>query len=64
MSDGNFNKALLPHTPYQSGLATGRMQMRAKAELVLKDIIKTYLPNISKEEEQAINQKFKEGTRF
>ncbi len=31
MSDGNFNRALLPHTPYQSGLLMGRRIMRQRA---------------------------------
>lgn len=24
MSDGNFNRSLLPHTPYHSGLQAGK----------------------------------------
>ena len=28
---GNFNRALLPHTPYASGLKMGRAQMRKRA---------------------------------
>ena len=31
MSDGNFNRALLPHTPYASGLKMGKAQMRKRA---------------------------------
>ena len=31
MSDGNFNRALLPHTPYASGLKAGRAQERQHA---------------------------------
>ncbi|MBQ9285891.1 MAG: hypothetical protein IJ209_06400 [Bacteroidaceae bacterium] len=36
MSDGNFNRALLPHTPYASGLKVGRAQAFAKAEQAFK----------------------------
>ncbi|MBQ2595415.1 MAG: hypothetical protein II578_01990 [Bacteroidaceae bacterium] len=31
MSDGNFNRALLPSTPYRSGVRMGQQQMRAQA---------------------------------
>ena len=31
MSDGNFNRALLPHTPYASGLKAGKTMTRHKA---------------------------------
>ncbi len=31
MSDGNFNRALLPHTPYQSGLKVGKAMARKAA---------------------------------
>lgn len=32
MSDGNFNRQLLPKTELASGLRAGKAQMRAKAE--------------------------------
>lgn len=32
MSDGNFNRALLPHTPYASGLKMGQTMARKRAE--------------------------------
>lgn len=31
MSDGNFNRNLLPYTPYQSGLKAGKSMARMKA---------------------------------
>lgn len=31
MSDGNYNRNLLPYKPYESGLRAGRAQMREKA---------------------------------
>ena len=31
MSDGNYNRNLLPYKPYESGLRAGRTQMREKA---------------------------------
>ncbi|MCI6726336.1 MAG: hypothetical protein MR516_07705 [Bacteroidales bacterium] len=31
MSDGNYNRNLLPYKPFQSGLKTGRAQMHTLA---------------------------------
>jgi hypothetical protein len=31
MSDGNFNRALLPSTPYRSGVKMGQQQAKVKA---------------------------------
>ena len=39
MSDGNFNRALLPQTPYASGIKMGRQQMKAKAAEAFKDLL-------------------------
>lgn len=64
MSDGNFNRSLLPHTPYHSGLAIGRMQMRHKAEEALKDILKEYFPNASSDRREEIVNAFRDRTRL
>lgn len=64
MSDGNFNRSLLPHTPYHSGLATGRMQMRIKAEEALKDILNESFPEITLEQREKIVDDFREKMRF
>ena len=37
MSDGNFNRSLLPHTPFQSGLQAGRSQGRMHAINAFKE---------------------------
>ena len=52
MSDGNFNRALLPSTPYASGLKMGRQQMNAKAIMAFQDTIKEKFPDLSDEELQ------------
>ncbi len=64
MSDGNFNRALLPHTPYHSGLAVGRMQMRNRAKEALESILTEYFPDASVEQRQEIINLFEEKTRF
>ena len=40
MSDGNFNRALLPHTPYQSGLKAGKSMARMNALEAFKDYLR------------------------
>ncbi|MBR6699573.1 MAG: hypothetical protein IKL71_06095 [Bacteroidaceae bacterium] len=64
MSDGNFNRALLPHTPYHSGLATGRMQMRNRAEEAIKEILLKHFPDITQQQQTEIINEFKERTRL
>lgn len=39
MSDGNFNRQLLPPNSYRSGLQVGRQQMRQKALEALSEIL-------------------------
>ena len=39
MSDGNFNRQLLPPNSYRSGLQVGRQQMRQKALDALSEIL-------------------------
>ena len=39
MSDGNFNRQLLPKTELSTGLRAGKAQMRSKAEHALKEIL-------------------------
>lgn len=40
MSDGNFNRQLLPPNSYRSGLQVGRQQMRQKVMDILPEILK------------------------
>ena len=58
MSDGNFNRALLPSTPIASGIKMGKQQMKAKAVAVFKDIIKEKFPTLTDEELQDIVSTF------
>ena len=50
MSDGNFNRALLPHTPYASGLKAGRAMARAKAEQAFKQWLRAERPTLDADE--------------
>ena len=46
MSDGNFNRALLPHTPYQSGLKAGKSMGRMQAIEAFKDFLTKFKPDL------------------
>lgn len=50
MSDGNFNRALLPSTPYASGIKMGKQQMKVKAVTAFRDTIKEKFPILTDEE--------------
>lgn len=54
MSDGNFNRALLPSTPIASGIKMGKQQMKAKAVLAFRETIKEKFPTLTDEELQDI----------
>ena len=58
MSDGNFNRALLPSTPYRSGIKMGQQQLRIKAEVALKEVLSEHFPHLSEEEMTAVATDF------
>ncbi len=60
MSDGNFNRALLPSTPYRSGMKMAQQQMRSKALKAFRNILKGKFPTLSDEELMALEKDFKE----
>ncbi len=49
MSDGNFNRALLPHTPYASGMKAGKQIAKMKAVEVFKAQLKRICPTLDEE---------------
>lgn len=63
MSDGNFNRQLLPKTELSSGLRAGKAQMRMKAEKAFDEILSTFLEGESDSLKLAMKQKFIELLR-
>lgn len=49
MSDGNFNRALLPHTPYASGMKAGKQIAKMKATELFKAELRRLLPATDEE---------------
>lgn len=58
MSDGNFNRSLLPSTPIASGIKMGKQQMKAKAISVFRETIKEKFPTLTDGELQDIISDF------
>ena len=58
MSDGNFNRQLLPKTELSSGLRAGKAQMRVKAEKAFDEVINTFLKEETKERKAAMKGLF------
>lgn len=52
MSDGNFNRALLPSTPYRSGVKMGYQQAKAKAISVLRLAMEEAKPPLTAEQKK------------
>ena len=58
MSDGNFNRALLPSTPYRSGVRMGQQQTKAKAMELLRLALEQAEPPLSQEQKNTIVASF------
>lgn len=63
MSDGNFNRQLLPKTELSSGLRAGKAQMRMKAEKAFDEVLNDFIINISDEQKTAMKKRFMELLR-
>lgn len=63
MSDGNFNRALLPKNELSAGIRAGKAQMRTKAQQALQILLKERFSDLSDEERERIVQRFLEILR-
>ncbi len=62
MSDGNFNRQLLPKTELASGIRAGKAQMRIKAEHAFNEVVNQFILN-ENELKQAMKKRFMELLR-
>lgn len=60
MSDGNFNRALLPKNELTAGIRAGKAQMRTKAEQAFTQTINEFCPDISVDQQADMMRHFKE----
>ncbi len=58
MSDGNFNRSLLPSTPYRSGWNAGERRAQMKAIETFKILIKEKFPTMTDEELKSLSEEF------
>lgn len=60
MSDGNFNRSMLPSNSYQSGVRAGRSQMRIKAIQLVEELLREELATIDDEKRAQLLQLFRQ----
>ena len=60
MSDGNFNRALLPHGGYASGVRAGQAAERKRSVVVLERLLEEKFPELKEEERLQVVRRFKE----
>lgn len=58
MSDGNYNRALLPKNELSTGLRAGRAQMRAKAEAAFDAVTKEFLSDWDETKREEMKARF------
>ena len=64
MSDGNFNRSLLPKGELSTGIKVGKAQMRIKAvEAFGKILEREELSHLSAEQKQALEELFRQNLR-
>lgn len=62
MSDGNFNRALLPSTPYRSGVKMGQQQAKVKAIKALQLALEK--TDLTQEKKEIIAANFEKELRL
>ena len=60
MSDGNYNRNLLPYHNYQSGVRAGKAQTKIKAIEILEELVKDKLTMLSEEEKLKLINEFRQ----
>lgn len=60
MSDGNFNRALLPHTPYQSGMQAGKSMARMHALESFRQYLREKDPTLTDEQISQETEKYRQ----
>ncbi len=60
MSDGNFNRNLLPYNNFQSGLRAGEARMKQRALDTFARWFARYAPELSDAERREVELQFKQ----
>lgn len=59
MSDGNFNRALLPHTPFASGLKAGKAMVKSQVMETFESWLDDALPQLAPDERERLLTDFR-----
>lgn len=60
MSDGNYNRALLPKNELAAGLRAGKAQMRVKAVEAFDTVCNEFLQDMQEDERERMKSRFME----
>lgn len=63
MSDGNYNRALLPKNELAAGIRAGKAQMRTKAEQAFMKTMQQFMPDLPDRELQNMHDAFMQFLR-
>lgn len=63
MSDGNFNRQLLPKNELSAGLRAGKAQMRTRAEQAFLLVIKDAFPELNESKIAELHEQFMQKLR-
>ena len=63
MSDGNFNRALLPKNELTAGIRAGKAQMRTKALNAFSELLETDFEGLSEQQKTELKERFAEKLR-
>ena len=58
MSDGNFNRQLLPHTPYASGMKVGQRLTKMRAVETFRESLDRLFHSMTEEEKRMETERF------
>lgn len=64
MSDGNFNRSLIPQNSYASGVRAGRAQMNKSAIIAFEQWYDEQFPAITASERHLALMRFRELLRY
>jgi hypothetical protein len=59
MSDGHFNRCILPHEPFGDGIRAGRAQMKMKALEAFRHFLDTQHPEWNDEQKNTAIDSFR-----
>ena len=60
MSDGHFNRSLLPKTDFQSGIKVGHLRACRSAEAAFETVLAEVFPSVTEQQKSQARTRFHE----